>query len=219
MKSIEELERQYAEDPNKHRKIYLKRAKAGKCVGCGKVDVLPPARRCDTCKVRYPGGGTPVTFKQWRDRKVAEGFCSRCGRRPHAENRKLCAECLVSALASTNKRMEKFPLEGKQRKRALKLETLNAYGGPKCWCCGFAEDIVFLTLAHGRNDGAAHRRSIFGNKQAAGGGEHMYYWLKKRGFPQDLGLRVECWNCNCEASKNGGICPHQEKELHEEAHA
>lgn len=88
----------------------------------------------------------------------------------------------------------------------LREEVYAAYGGAFCTCCGESEP-VFLTLDHSHNDGAAHRKEVFGEK---GGGVRFYEHLKKLGFPQDIGLRVMCFNCNCGRVRNEGICPHKE---------
>lgn len=88
------------------------------------------------------------------------------------------------------------------KNRALKLETLAAYGGV-CTCCGEAHQ-EFLTIDH-----------IYGRKKSGHnpwfGGANLYYWLKKRGFPKD-DFRILCFNCNCSMGSQG-YCPHQrEKE-------
>lgn len=59
----------------------------------------------------------------------------------------------------------------------LKLAAYNAYGGPRCVCCG--EGLLEgLSIDHVNGDGAAHRRTN-GNKS----GVALYRWLKQQGYP------------------------------------
>lgn len=83
--------------------------------------------------------------------------------------------------------------------KKLRLEVINAYGG-KCVCCGETEE-RFLTLEHTWHDGAEHRKA----------GKKVYQDLRGKGFPQDKGLTIMCWNCNM-ATRYGEPCPHKEKE-------
>lgn len=87
----------------------------------------------------------------------------------------------------------------------LRREVYEAYGGAFCACCGESE-MVFLTLDHSWNDGAEERRG-----KRKGADLRYYSDLKAAGFPQDRGLRVLCWNCNCGRQRNEGICPHVER--------
>lgn len=104
----------------------------------------------------------------------------------------------AKTLQSNIVRAREVAKEGYKR---LKLDVLNAYGGPVCFCCGETE-VMFLGIDHINNDGADHRRLIR-NK----GGTVMYRWLKNHGYPP--GHRVSCHNCNLGRYVNGGICPHQ----------
>jgi hypothetical protein len=65
------------------------------------------------------------------------------------------------------------------------METLNAYGGPKCKGCG-NEDVRVLQIDHIDGGGTKHHKEV--------GLGRMYKWLKKRGFPP--GYQVLCANCN-----------------------
>ena len=78
------------------------------------------------------------------------------------------------------------------RNRALRLEILEAYGGPICAGCGF-DDERALQLDHIDGDGAQRRREIGGVNRGVSG-QHTYFWLKKQGFPP--GYQVLCANCN-----------------------
>jgi hypothetical protein len=79
--------------------------------------------------------------------------------------------------------------------RLMKQKCFDHYGR-ECECCGQTEE-AFLTLGHVNGDGASHRRAK---------GENLYRDLIRRGFPDDI--RAECYNCNCGAFRNGGVCPH-----------
>jgi hypothetical protein len=91
----------------------------------------------------------------------------------------------------------------KKWQRKAKIDACNAYGGPICACCG-EHRIEFLTLDHINNDGAEHRRQLFGTAKI--GGPRLYRALQKLGYPP--GLRVLCFNCNC-ARGFCGYCPHE----------
>jgi len=88
------------------------------------------------------------------------------------------------------------------KSRALRVETITAYGG-RCACCGETE-LSFLCMDHVHGDGAAHRRTLGGHHA---GGRKMYLWLKREGFPKDR-FRVLCYNCNI-ARGLYGQCPHE----------
>ena len=64
--------------------------------------------------------------------------------------------------------------------------------------------MLFLTLDHVHNDGAAHRRAL--GKRGIGGAA-MYRILKNQGFPP--GFQILCFNCNWGKHHNGGVCPHK----------
>lgn len=116
--------------------------------------------------------------------RISAGVCGRCGDKPlKTETR--CSDCL---------------LEGVSDRRELKQEVLNAYG-KICACCGISQ-FEFLSIEHLNGDGGAHRKKIkrFGTM--------FYTWLKKNGFPKDLGLAVLCMNCNFSKGKYG-YCPHR----------
>ena len=70
----------------------------------------------------------------------------------------------------------------------LKMECLNAYGGPVCVGCGEAHHEC-LSIDHKENDGADHRRK---DRRA----RNIYVWLRTNGYPP--GFQVLCMNCNSE---------------------
>lgn len=86
----------------------------------------------------------------------------------------------------------------KKAYQKLKLEVLSHYseGTPKCTNCG-EKEIKFLSIDHSFGDGTKHRKEI-----GVGVGSQFYYWLIKHNYPQNLGLRVLCLNCNCFFSPN-----------------
>lgn len=94
-----------------------------------------------------------------------------------------------------------------QRKRRAKLKNavFNHYG-KVCACCGETEE-TFLTIGHVNGDGAEHRRQL----KSRSGGAPVYLDIIRKGFPADF--RIECYNCNCGAARNGGICPHVRAKL------
>jgi len=94
-----------------------------------------------------------------------------------------------------------MPAVQREQRKKLK-EIVFGHYGKRCACCGEAEEF-FLTLGHVNQDGAAHRRAL---KVSGGGLSTVYRDVIRRGFPDDF--RVECYNCNCGAFRNGGVCPH-----------
>ncbi len=96
-----------------------------------------------------------------------------------------------------------------QRIRILQ-EMVEAYGG-RCVCCGESR-VLFLTIDHVNNDGAAERKGMGDgptpNNKKGRAGINFYRYLKKMGYPQDK-YRLLCFNCNCGRARNDGFCPHQ----------
>jgi hypothetical protein len=92
----------------------------------------------------------------------------------------------------------------KTRKQQAKVkdEVYAAYGGYVCACCKETE-VMFLSIDHIANNGAAERRS----GAYRGGGSPFYAWLRKQGFPP--GYQVLCMNCQVGKHRNKGVCPHQ----------
>jgi hypothetical protein len=86
----------------------------------------------------------------------------------------------------------------------LKVAVIQHYSGGsmQCHCCG-ESNLGFLSLDHMRNDGKRRRNEV------GKGGE--YYDLRRRGYPDNLGIAVACFNCNSGRAGNGGRCPHVDK--------
>jgi len=82
----------------------------------------------------------------------------------------------------------------KMRERIGKevIKALIEYGG-KCRMCGDSR-LWVLTFAHLNHDGALDRRR--GGKSAGA----LATRLKKSGYPKNIGIGVECFNCNLGAS-------------------
>jgi len=74
--------------------------------------------------------------------------------------------------------------------RRLKYDAISHYGS-ECVVC-HETNLLFLTIDHSYKDGIIHS-NINGKR----GGEKFYRWLRNNGYPDNLGLRVLCWNCNC----------------------
>lgn len=106
--------------------------------------------------------------------------------------------------ASRHRSREQYAADPERRRATAKRTTarrkrlvVDHYGG-HCKCCGETE-LAFLCIDHVNGGGAAHRRQI-------GGGQSIYWWLVKNGFPE--GFQVLCWNCNSAKHWADG-CPHQ----------
>lgn len=158
--------------------------------------------------------------RHYERRKALKNVCLGCGEARDLDG-KTCSTCLATANRIYRKRLKdgvcgrcgKYRLQtktrcgfcadhGKQSRRELKREIIRVYGG-ECACCGITT-FEFLSLEHTKKDGGAHRKEIkkFGN--------FYYLWLKRQGFPQDLGLAILCMNCNFSKGKYG-YCPHETK--------
>ena len=84
---------------------------------------------------------------------------------------------------------------GRIRKRKLRYEVLQFYGG-KCVCCGECH-LEFLAVDHKNNDGKQHRKIIKGKL--------IYQWAREHNYPNIL--QILCHNCNL-AKGFYGKCPH-----------
>lgn len=99
--------------------------------------------------------------------------------------------------------MGSTPTPGTMRFVKVKRDVMLNYGGVRCYCCGETE-LGFLTIDHSFQDGENHK------KNRGKGASNLYYWLKRNHYPQNLGLRVACANCNT-ATMFGRICPHKNR--------
>ena len=137
--------------------------------------------------------------------KISKGLCYRCGKLPIDEKRSKssCSICFDKCKKYSQINNVKFRAKNKTKRLKLKMEVFNAYGGPKCACCGEVE-IKFLTIDHINNKGYIHRKKI------GTGGDRLLRWLKNKNFPK--GFQILCANCNQGKYLNGGVCPHKSKE-------
>lgn len=89
----------------------------------------------------------------------------------------------------------------------LKFDVYGHYckGNIKCQCCG-EKEVMFLSLDHINNDGAEHKKKLFGSSRK-GGGNQLYQWAIKNNYPNIL--QVLCMNCNYGKRINEGTCPHK----------
>lgn len=89
-------------------------------------------------------------------------------------------------------------------------ELIFSHYGKECSAC-MESDLSVLAIDHINNDGAAHRKKLFGwvvgNKKNARppSGHWLYNWIKQNGFPNTF--QVLCMNCNTAKHKNGGAMP------------
>jgi hypothetical protein len=117
-----------------------------------------------------------------------EGRCQGCRKRNDRPKKVLCIVC-------SNERRAYMVA----RRRRLKAELFEAYGGAVCACCG-EKEFSFLTLDH-----FTVKTSDFEHKK----GEALYRELKLLGYPP--GFVIMCWNCNCGRALNSGTCPHSSR--------
>lgn len=178
---------------NRHEKI-----SHGLCAVCGKQPNLTGIKECEKCRDKRRNA-QKKQYHQTQYNKNKEkissqrkiykqaGLCSRCGK--EKENSNLtCSICLQK---QTEKRQHNKDI------------VFAAYGGYKCSCCG--ENIKeFLQIDHINNDGAKHRKSIFGEKNK---NKPLYSWIIKNNFPPMF--QILCANCNWGKRMNNGVCPHE----------
>lgn len=86
----------------------------------------------------------------------------------------------------------------KRRATARLRAKVFGHYGTSCACCGATKR---LTIDHVNGDGAAHRMELFGRRN--GGGEAIWRWLVKNGFPD--GFQTLCLRCN-QSKKTGERC-------------
>lgn len=145
----------------------LQRKKSGLCPACGKP-AMPGKVICEECSKRM----TEVSAERYHERRAA-GKCNYCDNDP-VPGSTMCQYHLDQT---------------KQQREDLKLEVMNAYGGPKCaWCP--ETDIRYLEIDHIEGGGRQHlKRENLGN-----GGHALRCWLKANNFPP--GFRILCRTCN-----------------------
>lgn len=166
----------------KKRDRYQARTGGNQCKLCTNP-ASPGRRKCEACREKA---------QKQRQENVDNGLCAECGNQPPEEGRRICSGCLSEGR-----------VKDKRKRIKLRDAAFEAYGGYVCKCCGETEKL-FLQIDHVNNDGAKHRREVFGKK--SGSGQNIYRWLRDNNFPE--GFQVLCANCNLGKHRNGGICPH-----------
>lgn len=190
VKPEEEFTNLTAKEPIKGGKFWKCECVCGKTVAVSKWHLEHNKRKSCGCRTKNP----PTTYtclrcEETKERK--EFYLRKNGNLFH----RVCKEC---------KRKEE---KEKAQKRHMKLRTtaLTHYGGdpPQCECCGETQ-VEFLHLDHKNGDGTKHRAKL---KSL-----NIYRWLKQHAYPNDLGLRVLCANCNM-AIGAYGYCPHHPQRI------
>lgn len=162
--------------------------RAGLCIRCARAPATPGAR-----------GGTAMCYgcrQELYERRQAhfasrvdKGLCRDCGRK-RRKHKQRCDDCAARLLELRS-----------IRDRALRLETITAYGG-QCACCGEREPDC-LELDHIYGDGAAERRG-----GGSTSGTAFYRRLKRQGWPRDR-YQLLCRTCNWGKGYKRAECPHQ----------
>ena len=90
-----------------------------------------------------------------------------------------------------------------ERNWEYRLRVLSHYSNEtmRCACCA-QDEVLFLTIDHVKDDGAAHRRQT---RNA-----NIYSWIVRQGFPP--GFQILCITCNL-AKGWYGRCPHKGRPL------
>jgi hypothetical protein len=165
---------------------------------------------------------------RWRDKKMAQGLCGTCGKRPFRVGKRECVDCAVRRRSTSAKYRGRKRAEfrsaglcmrcGKPKGRSTRktlcsvhaLDSLNrarqrrselraqAYACG-CACCGEREPL-FLSIDHINGRGCDERK-LKGTRRVT--------ILKAYVEGRRPDLQVLCMNCNLGKHLNGGICPHQ----------
>ena len=176
------------------------------------------SRRCSKCGTEKPIENFTVSY----NRKYRRRSCKQCDRpefrakhtewrnknRAHVRERakfyqkRRLANMTPEQKAAHDEKMAKLAIA---RRDAKKAQAYAKFGGAICACCGETEE-KFLSIDHVNNDGYQLRK---GGQPS--GREVFYTWLVRHGKPSDY--QVLCMNCNHGKSRNGGICPHEERRV------
>jgi len=174
-----------------YQRRYRKLKEKGLCVDCGKELALPGHTRGAECQKRTSEGDRRRTRERTAKLKKA-GLCIECGLVNPAEGKAKCLECIEASKARVNASNDR-----------LREEIFQAYGGYICWCCGKEKHPHFMQMDHFNNDGAKHRREIFGESHGKASTKY-YRWLRKNSFP--LVVKPICGDCHV-ARSTFGVCP------------
>lgn len=145
-----------------------RRKESGQCVACSN----PAKKDCTLCQSCIDKR-SKVSSEHYARRKAA-GLCRFCESEPAVPGGSLCQY-----------HREKYS----DYRLQIKLEVLDAYGGPFCALCG-ADDFNVLEIDHIEGGGRKHLREI--GLQSSG--YSFYLWLRRNEYPE--GFRVLCPTCN-----------------------
>lgn len=165
---------------------YQQYKEAGLCRRCGSEPLLGKTR-CKKCHEEH------LNYTQkWRKEAIAAGLCRYCCVIPRTSDSSMCAGCL----ALHAKRQQNSHL-------LYRAACIEHYGG-KCACCSL--DVhKYLQLDHINNDGAAHRRGLYGRAT------NLYLWAFRNGFPEILQLL--CANCHQAKTYHGGCTTEDHRQM------
>lgn len=193
----------------------------GLCFTCREKPHAEGINYCEECnQKRLKNNSRSNNYhKERHAERFAKGLCIKC-EKPNQNGCKNCNECLAARRAVTQELKSKnlclkcrepvdqegysycqdclgrFSPDSADWNLKLKLETMEAYGGVKCACCGVSNHHC-LNIDHIENNGSEHR------KVTGGGGQKTYLWLKENDYPP--GYQVLCFNCNFLKYRSGQI--------------
>ncbi len=162
-------------------------------------------QQCTKCEIVKP------LSEFWKDSSRKNGRISACKdcekarlKRTHVDNPEIFRK-RVKKWKEKNRDRYLESSRNYQRKRTIRLkrEVIVGYGG-KCACCGESKQ-EFLCIDH--IDGKIPKEDFYTDGTRLGG-VHLYYRLKRNGFPK--GYQILCWNCNG-AIGAYGYCPHKRR--------
>jgi len=182
-------------------KQYMKRIKNCLCTSCSDKlsdqEICNNLKRCQRCRQKQA-----QNQKLLRENKIKNNLCVICGANS-ANSKKYCQKCSIKR----SKWYKQSPTRKKDKiKRMERQKIVVHHYGNQCSCCG-EEQILFLQLDHIDGDGNKHRKRI--NKY----GSTFFKWIIDNNFPNNF--KLLCANCNTGRYRNGGICPHQDKQNEE----
>jgi len=124
--------------------------------------------------------------------------CRKCVREQKRQDH-ICMMCHRPASTGANhceKHLQLMRDSIKRRKARDKALAFKHYGEQCAYCKN--SSLLFLTIDHINNDGAAHRRNL---RTGGQNGHDIYAWLRKRNYPE--GFQTLCYNCNCVKAQIG----------------
>ena len=167
----------------------------------------------------------------------AQGLCSRCGKVPPMEGKKICSACQEGQTTAARLRNERRRDSGRCYRCCKPLPENSEFGAcPDCRAAMLkrypsigqrqyrdkTKDEVFQNYGGYICTccGETEKKVLTIDHVEGGGCQHrkkisksgsgIYIYLKREGFPS--GYQVLCYNCNVGKYRNGGVCPiHQNK--------